>query len=127
MSLWKSEMHEAMMSNEIHDELYSVHYDQESGTVTFGGTLRLGGSAEYAPIVALMEKALDGHSSILLDLTRLEFLNSSGIATLSRFVIACRSRKSKHLTIRGSKVIAWHSRSLVNLHRLMPDMTLEFA
>lgn len=112
------------MESILQDELYTVTYASNSGVVCLKGTLRLNGSEEYAPIVALLGRALDEQEKITLDLRELEFLNSSGIATLSRFVIDCRNRKTIALTVLGTSQVAWQGKSLVNLQRLMPSLTL---
>nr|WP_232222185.1 hypothetical protein [Thioalkalivibrio paradoxus] len=74
----------------------------------------------------MLEDALTDCSDLTLDLTELEFLNSSGIATLSKFVINARNRQTCRLTIRGSGSIAWQGKSLNNLKRLMPALELTF-
>jgi hypothetical protein len=61
-----------------------------------------------------------------VDLSELEFLNSSGIAMLSKFVIEARNRKTVTLTILGAQAIPWQGKSLVNLQRLMPAMQLDW-
>ncbi|MCC5810520.1 MAG: hypothetical protein JJU06_09125 [Ectothiorhodospiraceae bacterium] len=107
-------------------EGYTVEFDSEKDCVYMAGSLRLGGLTEYAPISRLLEEALDDRDQLTLDLTRLEFLNSSGIATLSKFVISARNRQTCSLTIRGSDSIAWQGKSLNNLKRLMPSLELTF-
>lgn len=103
---------------------YQAEYDSARGCVRLQGSLRLNGLTEYAPISDLLDEALDGSAQLELDLTQLEFLNSSGIATLSKFVIAARNRKTCELTIRGSNAVPWQGKSLNNLKRLMPALTL---
>lgn len=103
---------------------YRAAYDSERGCVFLEGSLRLNGLTEYAPISALLDEALEGSDQLELNLTRLEFLNSSGIATLSKFVINARNRKTCVLTIRGSNAVPWQGKSLNNLKRLMPSLEL---
>lgn len=110
----------------ITGEGYKVELDTENDRVRMSGALRLGGLAEYSPISQMLEDALDGRSSLTIDLTELEFLNSSGIATLSKFVISARNRNKCTLAIRGSNEIAWQGKSLNNLRRLMPALELSF-
>ena len=43
---------------EVKCENYSVTYDNETITVNFQGSLRLSGSAEYAPIVDLLNDVI---------------------------------------------------------------------
>lgn len=107
-------------------EGYKVELDQKNDSISMSGALRLGGLSEYAPISEMLENALDGRSSLTIDLTGLEFLNSSGIATLSKFVISARNRNDCALAIRGSNNIAWQGKSLNNLKRLMPALELSF-
>ncbi|CAG0962543.1 hypothetical protein BURK2_00818 [Burkholderiales bacterium] len=115
------------METILQDELYCVAYDAVSGTIELKGTLRLNGTEEYAPVVAVLHRALDAHRAVTLNLAGLDFLNSSGIATLSRFVIEARNRGGIALTIRGSRQIAWQGKSLINLQRLMPALVMEFT
>lgn len=106
---------------------YTAEYDPSQHRVSLAGSLRLNGLTEYAPISELLDQALAESQQLELNLTRLEFLNSSGIATLSKFVIAARNRQTCALTIRGSNAVPWQGKSLNNLKRLMPalELTLE--
>lgn len=105
---------------------YQIEFDEQGGRVRMCGSLRLGGLAEYAPLAQLLDEALVGRQALQVDLAELEFLNSSGIATLSKFVINARSRKECELTIRGSEEVPWQGKSLNNLKRLMPALALRF-
>ena len=111
---------------EVKSEDYSVSYDADTVNVSFQGSLRLSGTDEYAPIVELLnESAKDVPETITLDLKQLEFLNSSGISMLSKFVINIRKKKTIGICVKGSKEIPWQGKSLKNLQRLMPSLTLE--
>jgi hypothetical protein len=112
---------------EIAGEDYAVTYRAGEACVHFSGILRLGGMPDYQPMLDLMTQARDeAGGELCLDLTRLSLLNSSGIAMLSKFVIACRSTGAA-LRIRGSSAIAWQGKSLYNLQRLMPGMQVEIS
>lgn len=109
----------------IQDENYKICFDAAAHVVEFHGSLRLNGMAEYAPIFELLNQASANLSQPLtLDLRKLEFLNSSGIAMLSKFVIGVRNGEVK-LSILGSSAIPWQGKSLTNLKRLMPGLLLE--
>lgn len=111
---------------EIKDETYQVTYDTATITIRFQGSLRLGGMEEYAPIVDLLNEVSEqDHDTINLDFKGLEFLNSSGISMLSKFVISMRKKKTTSIMVKGSKDLAWQGKSLKNLQRLMPTLTLE--
>ena len=64
---------------------------------------------------------------IVLDLRELDFLNSSGITMLSRFVIEARDRVGINLRFLASESIHWHARSLKNLQRLMPALIIQLT
>lgn len=103
---------------------YKVVHDPVTSTVRLSGVMRLNGMAEYAPIAGLLSSGLTGTEALTVDVAGLEFLNSSGIAVLSKFVIEARNSGTA-LTIRGSKSIAWQGKSLANLQRLMPTLTMD--
>jgi len=112
---------------EIKTENYRVWYDSTTTTVSCRGSLRLSGMSEYEPIVKLLNSVVeDGPTEIALNLRELEFLNSSGINVLSKFVIRVRQHKTIDMIVRGSKKIPWQGKSLKNLQRLMPSLQLEW-
>ena len=111
---------------EIKTEDYKIVYDTETATVTCQGSLRLNGMVEYEPIVRLLVEVAELEPPIItLNLCELEFLNSSGINVLSKFVIKVRQKKNIQMVVCGSKSIPWQGKSLKNLQRLMPSLTLE--
>lgn len=110
---------------EITTEKYSVQYDEAAKTVSCRGALRLAGMEDYAPIIQLLDRVIEDHPPTLrLNLQQLEFLNSSGINVLSKFVLKVRGQKDMALIVEGSKAIPWQERSLKNLQRLMPNLEL---
>lgn len=108
----------------ISGESYEVVLEA-SDRVAFRGALRLTGTEEYAPILELLKSTVeDTRTGVTIDLRQLEFLNSSGITMLSRFVIYVRDRAGVNLEFRASATVVWHSRSLTNLQRLMPSLSV---
>lgn len=113
---------------EIKTEDYSVYYNQSTATVNCQGTLRLSGMEEYTPIIQLLHKVLEQKpATVTLNLQDLQFLNSSGINVLSKFVIKVRQKKDVSMVVQGSKQIPWQGKSLKNFQRLMPNLELEWA
>ena len=111
---------------QVKGDNYNVWYDKNNGAVNFNGALRLTGMQDYAPILQLLnEIASKEPANIVLNLQSLEFLNSSGISMLSKFVIGMRKKKSIQMKILGSNNIPWQGKSLKNLQRLMPGLTLD--
>lgn len=112
---------------EIKTEDYGMGYDPTTETVSCHGSLRLNGIEEYTPIVQLLNDVLDSTPpTITLDVRNLEFLNSSGINVLSKFVIKVRQSGTTQMVVQGSKAIPWQGKSLKNLQRLMPSLQLEW-
>lgn len=97
----------------------------EGSEVHFDGTMRLSGSEAYAPIQELLETVLrENPAKITLNLTDLEFLNSSGINLLAKFTIEVRKRANVGLVVKGSRGVPWQSKSLGNLKKLYPAIEL---
>jgi len=109
----------------ITGESFEVRTEEGRNVVFFKGALRLSGSEDYAPILEMLKGTLsEPVATVLVDLRDLDFLNSSGITMLSRFVIEARDRTGIDLHFVVSEAIPWHLRSLKNLQRLMPALKI---
>jgi hypothetical protein len=112
----------------IHGESFDIQLEEEHSTVVFKGALRLCGTEDYAPILDMLKETLAAPAMpIVLDLRELDFLNSSGITMLSRFVMEARNRPGVDLQVLASEAVPWHARSLSNLQRLMPSLTFRIT
>jgi hypothetical protein len=109
----------------IHGESFEILLEEKNSTVLFKGALRLCGTEDYAPILDTLKETLtDPTTPIVLDLRQLDFLNSSGITMLSRFVIEARDHAGIDIQVLASESVPWHARTLKNLQRLMPTLSL---
>jgi hypothetical protein len=107
---------------------YSVEYNPGSHAISFIGTIRLQTNNEYAPVLELLQAvhdALDPEAILILDFRQLRFLNSSGINTISRFVITARKAGKVAIKVIGNQEIYWQQKSLINLQRLWPKLQIE--
>ncbi|MEM1367597.1 MAG: hypothetical protein AAGG02_06155 [Cyanobacteria bacterium P01_H01_bin.15] len=115
-----------MGAQTIEGENYQVNFQPESATVEFIGSLRLSGPKEYAPIAEILSQLIEpAPSEVILDLSKLQFLNSSGISMISKFVINLRKAKTISATVIGSQDIPWQGKSLKNLQKLLPGLRLD--
>ncbi len=113
---------------EVKGDDYRVWYIPESTSIYCQGSLRLAGTEEYAPIVNILDSVIEeSPPNITLNLCQLEFLNSSGINVLSKFVIRVRQKENIKIIVQGSENIPWQGKSLKNLQRLMPSLKLEWV
>jgi hypothetical protein len=113
---------------EVKGDDYRVWYEESDAVIYCQGSLRLAGTEEYSPIVQVLENVIEqSPKKIALNLCQLEFLNSSGINVLSKFVIKVRQKETIKITVQGSESIPWQGKSLKNLQRLMPALKLEWV
>jgi hypothetical protein len=111
---------------EIQNKDYRIWYDRSTQTIACQGAFRLSKMEDYAPIVQLFnDVVLAQPNKITLDLRQLDFLNSSGINIISKFIIKVRQQKNIQITVQGSQAIIWQEKSLKNLQRLMPSLELQ--
>ncbi|MEM9215005.1 MAG: STAS domain-containing protein [Cyanobacteria bacterium P01_F01_bin.150] len=110
---------------EIKGDDFNISYESQTQTLSFQGSLRLGGVQSYQPLMELLNGVQAEHPELItLDLKELEFLNSSGISMISKFVINVRRQNVSKMLVKGSSNIPWQSKSLKNLKRLMPSLQL---
>jgi hypothetical protein len=112
----------------IHGETFDIQLQEENSTVRFKGALRLCGTEDYAAILDMLKETLTTPAApIVLDLRELDFLNSSGITMLSRFVMEARDHPGIDVQVLASEAVPWHARSLRNLQRLMPALSIRLT
>ena len=90
----------------IHGESFDIRLEEENSTVLFKGALRLCGTDDYAPILDMLKETLTSPAMpIVLDLRELDFLSSSGITMLSRFVMEARDRPGIDVQVLASETV----------------------
>ena len=112
--------------NEIQENGYILSFDRENQTIVYKGISRLPTLSQYEKIkIFLLEAASRTTDKLILDLRGLRFLNSSGITTLSMFVIQLREDRRIRLSIRASGNISWQAHSIHNLKKLWNEIDIE--
>lgn len=109
-----------------HDD-YQVEYDEAQMTISCSGSFRLHGD-EYKPVLDILFAAADRKpENLKLDVTNLQFLNSSGINTFSKFVLHVRTLGASKVLVLGTTKFPWQEKSLKNLSRLLPSLEIEIV
>jgi len=116
-----------MAVQEIKGQEYVIEYNDSSHVISFRGTIRLQTTDDYAPITNLLQEAhhAAGTGKITLDFRQLEFLNSSGINAICKFVIASRKADKVSIVVIGNQEIYWQQKSLSNLSKLWPKVRVD--
>ena len=111
---------------QIKGNSYSVFYDEEKKCIDIFGSIRLRGTDQYKEILDLMLSALEkAGDNLILNITNLDYLNSSGINTIGKFIIHARDKDISNLKVLGSNSIQWQKKTLQNLQRLWTKLSLE--
>ncbi len=113
---------------ELKGEDYIVTYNEMTNAIEFFGTIRLRDSSDYSSISDLLEMAHKNAVDVMsLDFRNLQFLNSAGINTISKFVIVTRRADTVALKVLGNSEISWQQKSLKNLQKLWPKVQIEIT
>jgi hypothetical protein len=88
------------------------------------GVMRLESVEAYRSVLAEVEAVLRAMPALTLDLTRLAFLNSSGVRALARLVLAAR-HSGKPLTIVATSRYPWQAKAVASLHAIHPGLAVE--
>ena len=94
------------------------------GRCALSGVMRLESVEAYLPVLAEVEAVLRAMPALRLDLTRLAFLNSSGVRALARLVLAAR-HSGKPLTIVASARYPWQVKAVASLQAIHPRLAVE--
>lgn len=111
---------------QLADQDYSIQYIEEDNQIIINGILRLESVSHYDTAMnPILEKAYRHKKPIILDISRLEMLNSSGVASLSLIIIEARKREHT-LTIRASQHIYWQTKTMEDFKELNKKIQIEY-
>lgn len=97
----------------------SMSFTPEKNEILFEGSLRLANLVEYGDVMDyLKEMSLNLKGSLILNFSKLTFLNSSGITIFSMFILEAKQNNHPKIKVIGSKQIAWQEKSFPNFIKL---------
>lgn len=112
---------------EVKTEDYAAFFDETEKKVVMTGSMRLQNLAAYEEIKKVLKHAIETTpGQLTIDIQDLIFMNSSGVTTLSLFLIDSRNKKFDPVRIIGSAKIAWQIKSVLNFKKLWVDLVLDF-
>ena len=115
------------MISEINNANYTLKYIESDNRIVIKGNLRLQTMEKYDEITGfIIDNVINSKCEIILDLTQLEILNSSGIAALGMFIIKMKENEKKTRII-GSKYISWQVASLSSFREIDDNIVIDFV
>jgi hypothetical protein len=89
-----------------------------SGKAVVSGVMRLSSPTAYEEAFLPIKNDLENHKGeYSIDLSKLQYLNSSGITSLARIVLIAKKRNDS-IFIHGDPQIPWQEKTLSTLARL---------
>lgn len=103
--------------NEMRSDEFEVIFEK-SGVISITGILRLPTPISYHDVFQPIKERIEiGAGRIQIDMSRVEFLNSSGITALARLIVMARTFDREVLLV-GRDDTPWQRKSLLSLQRL---------
>jgi hypothetical protein len=113
---------------EFKGDTFRVWRDEHSNTLHFQGRIRRNGTAEYQPLIDLLDDTVRANPGTMTwDFQELVFINGSGLNVIYRTVLGIRAtHPSMNFLVRGCDSIPWQQSALPNIKKLMASARLEF-
>lgn len=103
----------------------SITFHEAESLLTFDGSMRLANMKEYDVVAEfLRESSESSPTELTMDLRSLRFLNSSGITTLSLFILSCKKNGNPQITVLKNDSISWQQKSVTNFKKLWDDVEI---
>lgn len=104
----------------------TITFNESESLLTFEGSMRLANMKEYDVVTQFLKESSDSSIELLtLDLQPLQFLNSSGITTLSLFILNCKKKGKPRITVLGNESISWQQKSIANFKKLWNEVEIK--
>ncbi|WP_299453587.1 hypothetical protein [uncultured Microscilla sp.] len=114
---------------ELAIENASFTFDKDKATLSIEGALRLSGVQKYKEegfFDFLKDAVKNCETTLNLDLTKLQYLNSSGVTAFSRFILEIKKEAMNPIKVTGSSEISWQKKTLPNFPKLWNQIILDF-
>lgn len=109
------------MENNI-DYLISHPHDD---CTHISGVLRLEHVSDYDELLKqIIQRILQSQATYILDISRLQYLNSAGITGFAKILILTKSN-NKYLHVIGDKNISWQSKFLKSVTLISSNFTIK--
>ena len=108
---------------------YQIKLDKETSTAVLEGALRLQSPNAYdIPFSEITNfiSQLPKQTRFILNIKNLEFLNSSGVTSLAKLVLLCRSNDID-LHIECNEDIPWQEKTIASFNKLYERVSLTFS
>ena len=102
---------------------YAIERGTSPGAWLLRGVLRLESPEAYARAFRPITDALGDARDLSIDLSRVVFLNSSGIRGLADVLLAARA-KGLRVTLYGSAGVPWQKKLATSLTGLFPEIEM---
>ena len=104
----------------------TITYEETNSLLVFDGSMRLANMQEYDVVAEFLKESTDSSpTDLTLDLRSLRFLNSSGITTLSLFILTCKKHGNPQITVLKNDNISWQQKSITNFKKLWDDVEIK--
>ena len=110
-------------------KVFKMEYNifSEGNTLYLSGFLRLMSPYDYNEPFALIKESLEGEfTEVIVDITKLSFLNSSGITALAKLILLAKKNNIVFI-LRGSEEKHWQKKSFDCLTKLYDQFLIEWA
>ncbi len=102
-----------------------LKFDKQNSILIMQGSMRLANLTEYDKVLKFLNEITNMVSDVLtVDMKNLTFLNSSGITTLSMYILGIKKIGKPKIIVLGSNKVSWQDKSLNNFHKLWADVTI---
>ncbi|HLU94045.1 MAG TPA: hypothetical protein VKZ54_07970 [Membranihabitans sp.] len=104
----------------------TIIYTPSDSILTFEGSMRLANMKEYDVVAEFLRESTESSpTELIMDLQSLRFLNSSGITTLSLFILNCKKMGNPKITVLKSDSISWQQKSIANFKKLWNEVEIK--